>query len=162
MEQNEKWESESQASILAAKEEADVLHTTLREIANSVIRDTENTAKMVGSPTGHGMDEVEDVDEDSYQDPSYITSTPYTRITPKDRSPSPSRAIRLRSISPTRARTPAVADSAVSAVQSALKKRQLQVQVSINRWNICWFCFDCVKVYNHVFFMFKKFHLYFI
>ena len=129
-EQNEKWESESQASILAAREEADVLHTTLREVANSVIRDTENTAKMVGSPTGDGMEEVEGDAEDGGEEPSYLTSTPYTRIAPKNRSPSPSRAIRLRSLSPTRARTPAVADSAVSAVQAALKKRQLQVQVS--------------------------------
>ena len=104
-----------------------MLHTTLREIANSVIRDTENTAKMVGSPTGDGMEEVEE--EEAYDDPSYLTSTPFTRTTPKNRSPSPSRAIRLRSLSPTRARTPAVADSAVSAVQSAMKKRQLQVQV---------------------------------
>lgn len=128
-EQTEKWETESQASILAVREEADVLHTTLREIANSVIRDTENTAKMVGSPTGDGMEEVEDDGEGGHEEPSYITSTPYTRVTPKNRSPSPSRAIRLRSLSPTRARTPAVADSAVSAVQSALKKRQLQVQV---------------------------------
>lgn len=104
-----------------------MLHTTLREIANSVIRDTENTAKMVGSPTGDGMEEVEE--EEAYDDPSYLTSTPFTRTTSKNRSPSPSRAIRLRSLSPTRARTPAVADSAVSAVQSAMKKRQLQVQV---------------------------------
>ena len=128
-EQNEKWESESQASILAAKEEADVLHTTLREVANSVIRDTETTAKMVGSPTGGGMEEVDGDADEVVEEPSYLTSTPYTRVASKNRSPSPSRAIRLRSLSPTRARTPAVADSAVSAVQSALKKRQLQVQV---------------------------------
>ena len=115
---------------MAVREEADVLHTTLREIANSVIKDTETTAKMVGSPTGDGMEEVdgEEVDE---MEASYLTSTPYTRVPSNKRSPSPSRAIRLRSLSPTRARTPAVADSAVSAVQSALKKRQLQVQVCL-------------------------------
>ena len=136
-EQSEKWESESQASILAAKEEADVLHTTLREVANSVIRDTENTAKMVGSPTGDKMGEVEDDVEDEVEEPSYVTSTPYTRVASKNRSPSPSRAIRLRSLSPTRARTPAVADSAVSAVQAALKKRQLQVQVRFYMRFVC-------------------------
>ena len=130
VEQSEKWEKESQASVLAVKEEADLLHTTLREITNTVIRDTEMTAKMVGSPTGDGMEEV-DAEEAEELEGSYVTSTPYTRVTPKNRSPSPSRAIRLRSLSPTRARTPALADSAVSAVQAALKKRQLQVQVGL-------------------------------
>ncbi len=98
-------------------------------MANAVIRDTESTAKLVGSPTGKGMDEVEDAEVEETDFATPVTSTPYTRITPKNRSPSPSRAIRLRSLSPTRARTPAVSDSAVSAIQSALKKRQLQVQV---------------------------------
>lgn len=117
--------------MLAVREEADVLHTTLREMANAVIRDTETTAKLVGSPTGDGMDEVEAADDEDTDFGTLLSSTPYTRITPKHRSPSPSRAIRLRSLSPTRARTPAVADSAVSAIQSALKKRQLQVQASL-------------------------------
>ncbi len=113
------------------REEADVLHTTLREVANAVIHDTENTAKLVGSPTGHAMDEVEEDPDESDYALTPATSTPYTRITPKHRSPSPSRSIHLRSLSPTRARPPAGADSAVSAIQSALKKRQLQVQVCL-------------------------------
>ena len=45
------------------------------------------------------------------------------------RSTSPSRAARMRSMSPVRSRSPALVDSTVSAAQSALKKRQLQIQV---------------------------------
>lgn len=45
------------------------------------------------------------------------------------RSPSPSRTAQLRSLSPVRGRSPAVADNTLAMVQSAIHKRGLQVQV---------------------------------
>lgn len=45
------------------------------------------------------------------------------------RSPSPSRAAQMRSLSPVRGRSPAVADNTLAMVQSAIHKRGLQVQV---------------------------------
>ena len=47
------------------------------------------------------------------------------------RSPSPSRTAQMRSLSPVRGRSPAVADNTLAMVQSAIHKRGLQVQVRI-------------------------------
>lgn len=81
-------------------------------------QDADSTSRLLGSP---GVDEdlIEQVD--AYFDEA---AGPGEQI----RSVSPSRAARLRSVSPTRSRTPAVQDNALAAVQSSVHKRNLQVQ----------------------------------
>ena len=101
-------------------------------MTNAVLQDTETTAKLVGSPTGADTFRVHEPDIEE-TDVSMLHSTPLTRTSPSRKSPSPSRASRMRAVSPTRGRSPAVAESTVSAVQSALKKRQLQVQELKNK-----------------------------
>lgn len=126
VEQSDKWENDSQASVVAIREEADILQNTLQELANCIIDDTENTARMLNTTFGSKLDRSNMDDEESDNELSF--SSP-TRSRKSRQSTSPSRMARMRSMSPVRARSPAVADSVISAAQSALKKRQLQLQV---------------------------------
>ena len=128
-EQSEQWETETEASMAAIREEADILHNTLRELASCIIEDTENAAQLIGTSIGSKIERGEEFDEET----DNIMSTPIGRArSPFGRNKSPSRMGRMRSVSPVRSRSPAVADSAISAAQAALKKRNLQLQVSRN------------------------------
>lgn len=91
--------------------ETDSLHAALRDIAQAVINDADQ------SGTGEG---------DTSESP--VMSSPFRpRSTSPGRPSSPTK--RARSISPLgRSRSPAFADATFSAVQAALNKRQLQVQ----------------------------------
>ena len=92
--------------------ETDSLHAALRDIAQAVINDADQ------SVPGEGDISAE----------SPIMNSPFRpRSTSPGRSSSPTK--RTRSISPLgRSRSPAFADATFSAVQAALNKRQLQVQ----------------------------------
>ena len=128
----------------------EILQNTLREMANCVIEETDNTSAMLAggdrsirSPSkldlssmeydnGDTFDENGDMDDFN----SMTSNSSFNRSGKQGsmggsgrRSTSPSRMARMRSMSPVRARSPAVADSAVSMAKSALKKRQLQIQV---------------------------------
>jgi len=105
--------------MAAVREEADMLNNTLREVVYLVKQDTENTARQLGGPGG----EIEDLTESMLEEEDSGIR----------RSVSPSRASRLRSVSPTRARSPALADNAIATVNSCIHKRNLQLQVSNDR-----------------------------
>ena len=131
---------------------------TLREMANCVIEETDNTAAMlvggdhsIRSPSKLDLSSMEYDNGDTFDengdmdDINSMTSNSSFNRSGKQgsmgsggrRSTSPSRMARMRSMSPVRARSPAVADSAVSMAKSALKKRQLQIQVCF----LFFFCF---------------------
>ena len=123
-EQSERWETDSQAGIAAAREESNILQSTLQELASCIIEDTENTARLIGS---YKFDR--DLGDEDDSDVELSASTPAIKSKSNRRSGSPSRMARMRSMSPVRARSPAHTDYSISAAQSALKKRLLQVQV---------------------------------
>lgn len=129
-EKSERWEEDSEAGMNALREEIDILQNTIQELATCIVDDTDNTATVLGNEFGPSKFELSSLDfEDEDHDISLSpNSFPKARRTP--RSGSPSRMAKARSMSPVRARSPAVADSAVSMAQSALKKRQLQLHVS--------------------------------
>lgn len=93
------------------REDTDVLHAALRDIAQAVINDA---------------------DHDDSGDGERLARTFRERSVSPSRPRSPRlqmKASRTRSISPRgRSRSPAFADATFSAVQAALNKRQLQVQ----------------------------------
>ena len=123
-EESEKWENDSQASMAAAREEADLHHQTLRELVNFVLDDAEATANILGlqSKVDRSFDEAEEEAEDGILNKrASMTNLPTSK--------SPRQKVRMRSISPTRARSPAHSESALSAAKSAIKKRRLQIQV---------------------------------
>lgn len=123
-EESEKWETDSQASMAAVREEADLHHQTLRELVNFVLDDAEATANILGlqSKVGRRFDEAEEEAEDELLNKrASMTNLPMSK--------SPRQKVRMRSISPTRARSPAHSESALSAAKSAIKKRRLQIQV---------------------------------
>lgn len=99
------------------REEAEILHSTLREITHAVRQDADNTSKLVGSPGG----DIEVVDAGLLEgaEDDFLSKRPI----------SPSRAARLRSTSPTRSRSPAVSDNALAQVHSAIQKKNIQVMV---------------------------------
>ena len=136
--------------MASLREEMEILQNTLREMANCVIEETDNTATMLSggdhsirSPSkldlssmeydNDTLDEGGDIDDFN----SMASNSSLNRSGKLGgggggrRSTSPSRMARMRSMSPVRARSPAVADSAVSMAQSALKKRHLQIQVCV-------------------------------
>lgn len=115
--QSEEWENQSEASLAAMREEAEILHSTLREITHAVRQDADNTSKLVGSPGG----DIEVVDAGLLEgaEDDFLSKRPI----------SPSRAARLRSTSPTRSRSPAVSDNALAQVHSAIQKKNIQVMV---------------------------------
>ena len=147
-EQSEKYEEDSEAGIASIREEMEILQNTLREMANCVIEESDNTATILGefagnrgNPSKVDMTSMEYDDEDTFNDgdvmddfSSFNSANASSLISRNKqqgrRSTSPSRMARMRSMSPVRARSPAFADSAVSMAQSALKKRHLQIQVS--------------------------------
>ena len=116
--QSEEWENQSEASIAAMREEAEILHSTLREITHAVRQDADSTSKLLGSPGG---DMIEAVDAGLLEgaEDDFLSKRPI----------SPSRAARLRSSSPTRSRSPAVSDNALATVHSAIQKKNIQVMV---------------------------------
>lgn len=91
-----------------------MLNNTLRELVTVVRQDADSTARLLGSP---GPD-VEDMTESMLEEEDAGVR----------RSVSPSRGSRLRSVSPTRARSPAMSDNVLATVQSCIHKRNLQVQ----------------------------------
>ena len=98
-----------------AREETEAVHIALRNIAEAVINDADQTR----------------LDEDGVEDAASVqrAASPYRprSISPTGRTRSP--AVRNRSPSPrTRSRSPAFADATFSAVQAALGKRQMQVR----------------------------------
>ena len=99
------------------REEAEILQSTLREITNAVRHDADSTSKVLGSPGA----EIEVVDAGLLEgaEDDFFSKRPI----------SPSRAARLRSSSPTRARSPAVFDNALATVHTALQKKNVQVMV---------------------------------
>lgn len=103
--------------MAAVREEAEMLNNTLREVVFLVKQDTENTARQLGAPGG----EIEDLTESMLEEEDSGIR----------RSVSPSRGSRLRSVSPTRARSPAMADNAIATVNSCIHKRNLQLQVRV-------------------------------
>ena len=116
--QSEEWENQSEASLAAMREEAEILQSTLREITHAMKQDADTTSRLLGSPGG----DIEVVDAgllDSAED-DFLSKRPI----------SPSRAARLRSSSPTRARSPAHSDNALATVHSAIQKKNMQVMVS--------------------------------
>ena len=116
--QSEEWENQSEASLAAMREEAEILQSTLREITHAVKQDADTTSRLLGSPGG----DIEVVDAgmlDSAED-DFLSKRPI----------SPSRAARLRSSSPTRSRSPAHSDNALATVHSAIQKKNMQVMVS--------------------------------
>ena len=115
--QSEEWENQSEASLTAMREEAEILHSTLKEITNAVKQDADSTSKLLGSPGG----EIEVVDAGLLEgaEDDFLSKRPI----------SPSRAARLRSSSPTRSRSPAVSDGALATVHSAIQKKNIQVMV---------------------------------
>jgi len=119
--QSEEWENQSEASLAAMREEAEILHSTLREITQAVRQDADTTSKLLGSP---GVDiEVVDAGLLEGAEDDFLSKRPI----------SPSRAARLRSSSPTRSRSPAVSDNALATVHSAIQKKNMQVMVRIYR-----------------------------
>ena len=103
------------------REEAEILHSTLREITQAVRQDADTTSKLLGSP---GVDiEVVDAGLLEGAEDDFLSKRPI----------SPSRAARLRSSSPTRSRSPAVSDNALATVHSAIQKKNMQVMVRIYR-----------------------------
>ena len=143
-EQTEKYEEDSEAGLASMREEMEILQNTLHEMANCVIEETDNTATILGdhsnnmrSPSKLDLSSME-YDGDTFNedgdvdDFSLNSNSSFARLKQGGRrSTSPSRMARMRSMSPVRARSPAVADSAISMAQSALKKRQLQIQVCL-------------------------------
>lgn len=133
----------------------EILQNTLREMANCVIEETDNTAAMLSggdhsirSPSkldlssmeydNDTLDEGGDIDDfNSMTSNSSFNRSKQGGMGGARRSTSPSRMARMRSMSPVRARSPAVADSVVSMAQSALKKRHLQIQVCVFFVQIC-------------------------
>ncbi|KAJ7382567.1 hypothetical protein OS493_034203 [Desmophyllum pertusum] len=57
--QSEEWETQSEASIAAMREEAEILQSTLREITFAVRTDADNTSKILGSPGGPEIEVVD-------------------------------------------------------------------------------------------------------
>ena len=100
------------------REEAEILHSTLKEITQAVKQDADNTSKLLGSPGG----DIEVVDAGLLEgaEDDFLSKRPI----------SPSRAARLRSSSPTRSRSPAVSDNVLATVHSAIQKKNIQVMVS--------------------------------
>ena len=117
--QSEEWENQSEASLAAMREQAEILQSTLQEITHAVRQDADNTSKLLGSP---GVDIIEVVDAGMLEgvEDDFISKRPI----------SPSRAARLRSSSPTRSRSPAMSDNALAQVHSAIQKKNIQVMVS--------------------------------
>lgn len=117
--QSEEWESASEAGIAAMREEAEILQNTLREITHAVRQDADTSSRLFGSPGP----EIEVVDASLLEaEDDWDTSK---------RPISPSRAARVRSTSPTRARSPAHSDNALGMVHSAIRKKNMQVQVKL-------------------------------
>lgn len=144
-EQSERWEEDSEGGMNALREEIEILQNTIHELATCIVEDTDNTTTVLASlhPSLHkSPSKVElsslNYDEEDHDDHNISLSptNSFERSKRPPRSGSPSRMARMRSMSPVRARSPAVADSAVSMAQSALKKRQLQVQVSEEAVNV--------------------------
>ena len=102
------------------REEAEILHSTLREITNAVKTDADSTARLLSSP---GAPEIEIVDAGLLE----AADDDFSK-----KPLSPSRAARMRSSSPTRSRSPAVSESALATVHSAIQKKNIQVMVSGN------------------------------
>lgn len=128
--QSEEWENQSEASLAAMREEAEILHSTLKEITNAVRQDADSTSKLLGSPGG----EIEVVDAGLLEgvDDDFLSKRPI----------SPSRAARLRSSSPTRSRSPAVFDNALATVHSSIQKKNIQVMVC----ELSYFIFSCCTI----------------
>lgn len=120
--QSEEWETQSEAGIAAMREEAEILQNTLLEITHAVKQDADNTSRLLGSPGGPEI-EVVDASMLEAEDDFGMSKRPI----------SPSRAARMRSASPTRARSPATSDNALGLIHSAIHKKNLQVQVMLSK-----------------------------
>lgn len=139
--QSEEWENQSEASLAAMREEAEILQSTLREITNAVRQDADSTSKLLGSPSG----EIEVVDAGLLEgaEDDFFSKRPI----------SPSRAARLRSSSPTRARSPAVSDNAIATVHSAIQKKNIQVMVCVEQLFLFQLLFKPVNLFFSNFFL---------
>lgn len=117
------------------REEAEILHSTLREITHAVKHDADSTSKLLGSPGP----EIEVVDAGLLEgaEDDFLSKRPI----------SPSRAARLRSSSPTRSRSPAVSDNALAQVHSAIQKKNIQVMVS--NYTVITAATQCIFCWNH-------------
>ena len=141
--QSEEWENQSEASLAAMREEAEILQSTLREITNAVRQDADSTSKLLGSPSG----EIEVVDAGLLEgaEDDFFGKRPI----------SPSRAARLRSSSPTRARSPAVSDNAIATVHSAIQKKNMQVMVCVEQLFLFHLLFKPVNLFFFPIFLFS-------
>ncbi|XP_047137825.1 rootletin [Hydra vulgaris] len=117
-ETTENWKNDSQVNIEAMREEIEVLQSTLYELANCILEDADSTS----SSLDYLLSKVEaEIDTDNDIDPS-------SKVKDIVQSSSPLIHVKLRSKSPVRARSPAYIQSLVAGSQSAMKKRQLQLQ----------------------------------
>eukprot|EP00079_Xenopus_tropicalis_P013494 XP_002942031.3 PREDICTED: rootletin-like [Xenopus tropicalis] len=127
LQEQEQSRSEEQAALLgeevdALKCEKEVLQEALRELTQAVLSDSDSGLQLSGSDRTSDPTESEGLGFSlrGGLSSSLRTSSPLRRSSPH------------RSSSPRRSLSPAFRESAVSAVHSALQRRQLQLQVGLS------------------------------